>query len=73
MRLSYAVPTALFLLSTPAAAYIGPGAGAGAIGVLIAVVLGATLLVVGFLWYPLKRVMRRRRAVQNADPDSRKE
>jgi membrane protein implicated in regulation of membrane protease activity len=44
----------------PAHAYIGPGVGLGAIGVTIAIVLGLVLLVAGFLWYPLKRLFRRR-------------
>lgn len=46
------------LLAAPAQAYIGPGAGLGAIGLTIALVLGALLLIVGFVWYPLKRLLR---------------
>ena len=41
-----------------AQAYVGPGAGLGAIAVALAVVLGICLLVIGFLWYPLKRLLR---------------
>lgn len=47
------------LLPSPAFAYIGPGAGLGAIAVTIALVLGVFLLVVGLVWYPLKRLMRK--------------
>jgi hypothetical protein len=50
----------LALAVTPAHAYIGPGAGLGAIAVTLALLLGAVLLVVGFLWYPLKRMLRGR-------------
>ena len=43
------------LLAGSAHAYIGPGAGLGAIATLIAVVLGLILILVGFVWFPLKR------------------
>lgn len=42
-------------------AYIGPGAGLGAIAVTIALVLGAVLLLAGLVWYPAKRVIRSRK------------
>lgn len=50
----------LMIVCTPfaAQAYVGPGAGLGAIAVAVAIVLGLLLLVVGFLWYPLKRLLR---------------
>ena len=38
-------------VSSPAAAYIGPGA--------------VLLLLVGFVWYPLKRLLRKRSASPN--------
>lgn len=47
--------------ATPAAAYIGPGAGLGAIGTAIAVLLAILLLLAGFVWYPLRRLLRKRR------------
>jgi hypothetical protein len=57
---------ALLLLSSPAQAYIGPGVGLGAIGLTLALIVGALLLVVGFLWYPLKRLLRGRKATRDA-------
>ena len=45
-------------LGNPAHAYIGPGAGLGAIAVTIALVLGVLLLIVGLVWYPLKRLLK---------------
>ncbi|NOD95228.1 hypothetical protein GS636_20720 [Ruegeria sp. HKCCD4884] len=51
----------LLLLASPAHAYIGPGAGLGALFTLIAIILGAVLLIVGFLWYPIKRALRKRK------------
>lgn len=41
-------------------AYIGPGAGLGAIAVTIALVLGAVLLLAGLVWYPAKRALKGR-------------
>ena len=43
----------------PAAAYVGPGAGLSAIGVLVALVGAVALAIVGFVWYPLKRLFRK--------------
>ena len=40
-------------------AYIGPGAGLSAIGSVVALFGGLLLLVIGFLWYPLKRMMKK--------------
>jgi len=50
------------VLPGPAQAYIGPGAGLGAIAVAVALILGLLLLVVGLVWYPLKRLLKNRKA-----------
>ena len=50
--------------------YIGPGAGLGAILVLIAVVLGVLLLLAGVFWYPLKRMVRARRGTTPREEDA---
>ena len=42
-----------------AQAYIGPGAGISAIGTVVALVGALLLMIVGFVWYPLKRLFRR--------------
>jgi hypothetical protein len=47
-------------VAEPAYAYIGPGAGLTAIGTVIALLGGILLAIVGFVWYPIKRVMRSR-------------
>ena len=39
-------------------AYVGPGGGLAAIGTLLAIVVGLMAAVFGFLWYPLKRMLR---------------
>ena len=50
----------LFTIFLPgmAHAYVGPGAGLGVVTVTLAFVLGLFLLLVGFVWYPLKRIVR---------------
>lgn len=53
------------LAATDALAYIGPGAGISAIGSLVALLATVALALVGFVWYPLKRLRRRMR--QKAD------
>jgi ABC-type transport system involved in cytochrome bd biosynthesis fused ATPase/permease subunit len=49
-----------FTMPSTALAYIGPGAGLGAIAITIALVLGMLLLVIGLVWYPLKRLLKRK-------------
>jgi hypothetical protein len=45
------------LTPTAAHAYTGPGAGLTAIGSLLALVAALLLALVGFVWYPLKRLV----------------
>ena len=60
--LRYAIFAALLsAVAAPAHAYIGPGAGLGAIVVTIALVLGVILLLIGLVWFPLKRALKRRK------------
>ena len=65
MRLMSLV-AALVLMPISASAYVGPGAGLGAIAVTIALILGVVLLFIGFLWYPLRRVLRKRKSSSDA-------
>ncbi|WP_223163141.1 hypothetical protein [Roseivivax sediminis] len=53
-------------LPVSAQAYVGPGASLTAIGMLIALVAAILLALVGFVWYPMKRVMRNRADRQDA-------
>ncbi|HSK41345.1 MAG TPA: hypothetical protein VK943_16390 [Arenibaculum sp.] len=54
------------LTATPAYAYIGPGAGLTAIGTALALVSALFLAMVGFVWYPVRRLLRKRRATAAA-------
>lgn len=46
----------LLLAATAASAYVGPGAGITAIGTVFALIGAAVLAIVGFVWYPIKRL-----------------
>lgn len=50
------------LFSQPAQAYIGPGAGLTAIGSFLALILAVVVAIVGFLWYPIKRMLKKRKS-----------
>ena len=49
------------LLPGLASAYVGPGAGLGAIGTVLALIGAVLLAILGFLWYPIKRLLAKRR------------
>lgn len=75
MSLTLLVGVLAWLYAAPAAAYVGPGAGAGVIAVVIGVISSVVLAVVGIVWYPLKRMLRRRKEAAESrhsnEPDSR--
>lgn len=56
------------LAAGPAQAYIGPGAGLGVFGAIVALFGALVLLVVGFVWYPIKRLLGKSKA-KAATPD----
>ena len=50
------VTTALILLAPLAAqAYIGPGVGAGVVATVLGILAGIGMLIVGTVWYPIKK------------------
>ena len=55
---------ATWLAPTAAHAYIGPGAGISAIGSLLVLIAVVLLSIVGFVWYPVKRLMKNRRTAR---------
>jgi hypothetical protein len=48
---------ALMLAPSDAQAYIGPGAGLTALGTLVAFIGAVFFAIVGFIWYPVKRLI----------------
>jgi hypothetical protein len=58
-------------MTSPAFAYLGPGAGLGMIGSLIAIIVLGLVIVFGLVVYPI-RMMRKRRS-QSVDDDTQSE
>ena len=54
------------LISSPAMAYIGPGLGAGTIGVILGVLGSIVLALFAIFWYPIKRLMRKNKTEDDA-------
>ena len=54
-----AVPFMLCFPSHSAQAYIGPGVGAGVAATMLGVVSSIFLLVIGIIYYPIKRAVKR--------------
>ncbi len=52
----------LFLLLSPltAHAYVGPGMGVGTIGVILGIFLSIILAFAAIIWYPIKRLFKRK-------------
>ena len=69
-RLHFTLVAASMIAASQAHAYIGPGAGLSAIGSILALIAATVMLILGFVWYPFKRLLIRRkgnsRAVQTA-------
>jgi hypothetical protein len=60
-RLSYrfvAVCAMALLVPGVADAYIGPGVGISAIGSFFALLGAIVFAIIGFIWYPIKRLIR---------------
>jgi hypothetical protein len=51
--------SAFSVWATPAFAYLGPGVGLSAIGAFLALIVGVVVAFFGFIWYPLRRLLRR--------------
>lgn len=46
--------------AAPAQAYMGPGAGLSAIGSFLSLVAAIFFAIVGLVWYPVRRLLRKR-------------
>lgn len=60
---------ATLFVTEPASAYGGPGSIISGIGALLAVVAAVLAAIFGFIWYPLKRLVRRMRG-EREEPDA---
>lgn len=50
------------LSSAPVFAYIGPGAGLSIVGSIVAVLAAIVVAIFGFVWFPIRRLLKRRKA-----------
>ena len=66
---SVAACVSLLALATPVAAlaYVGPGLGMGAIAAFFGAVLAVLLAIVGVVWYPIKRLLGKRKSTEPVD------
>ena len=55
---------ALLMFSLPASAYIGPGIGAGTVAVVLGIIASVGMAAFAILWYPMKRMLKKRKAEQ---------
>ena len=51
----------LSIIATQAHAYIGPGLGAGALAVMFGFIVAVGLALFSIIWYPIKRIRKKRR------------
>jgi uncharacterized membrane protein len=52
----------LIIWSNSAVAYVGPGAGLSAIGSILAFFGVVVLMILGFFWYPVKRLINKKKS-----------
>lgn len=50
-------PLIMALACSPAHAYLGPGGAVSSIGALLALVGAVLLAIIGFVWFPIKRML----------------
>ncbi len=65
---AFALPLSFGLAALPAEAYIGPGASAGTIAVVIGVLVSIVMAFFAILWYPAKRLLKKKRQSPSIEP-----
>lgn len=68
--LTIALVAPLLMAAMPAQAYIGPGAGAGAIAVVVGIIASVVMAFFAIIWYPIKRLRRKRKIAKQTDTDA---
>lgn len=72
IRFLLAAAVAALFASSPAYAYLGPGAGLGMIGSLIAIIVVGLVIVLGLVVYPIRMMRKRRAESQGENADEKK-
>ncbi|MDX1735022.1 MAG: hypothetical protein R3228_11675 [Halioglobus sp.] len=57
------------LTTSPAVAYVGPGLGAGTLGVILGLLGSVLLALFAFFWYPIKRALFGNKAEKEQEDD----
>jgi len=57
-KVAYLFAIYTLVYPTLASAYIGPGLGTGVVVAVLGIAAGLLMLIVGVVWYPLKRLIR---------------
>lgn len=68
-KLRFLAVMPLLLVAVPAQAYIGPGVGGGAIAAVLGVLASIGMAFVAVIWYPVKRLLRKRKAPKQVVTD----
>ena len=63
----------VIFVQQPAMAYVGPGTGIAALGALLAIIVGVVAALFGFLWYPMKRLLKKRKQATSQDVQAKEE
>lgn len=68
----FTLPTPLImaLACCPAHAYLGPGGAVSSIGALLALIGAVLLAIIGFVWFPIKRMLARKQRSNEDDNDN---
>jgi hypothetical protein len=61
------IPFLMIAMPSTVFAYVGPGAGLSIIGSLLAFVSAIVVGILGFLWFPIRRMMRKRKQARAAE------
>lgn len=61
---------AILITTSPAQAYVGPGLGLGTLAVIAGVIGSIFLAIFAVLWYPMKRLLKKKKAPAPVDSGS---
>ena len=62
----------ILVFAQDALAYVGPGLGAGVIGVILGLVVSVFVALIAVFWYPIKRLFKRGKRDKRGKPDQTK-
>jgi hypothetical protein len=63
------ISSLVLLCPLPAHAYVGPGVGLSALGLILGILTSIFLAILGLFWYPIKRFIRKFRKAKPQEND----